>query len=316
MSIKNKLPVFCLILFCYFSKAQNNYTINGIIKTDKGVGIPYTHIISFDNVSQGTYSDINGYFYFSADKIPTTIQISNVGYETKNIKINSSVDDLEIVLNERTIILKDIIITDLKLKPKSIGSPKNPKGMFQFFSYNNTTEQVGLVVRNTNSKLYQNPKWLSVEVKIERPLFGMGVKPDGTHKIRLRIYKLESNDNEVSDILHQNIILTPKKGGWLKIDLENFDLTFPQEGFIVAIEWLPFENFRDSKATNPSERFINLEIKGHEIQQEQKPFYALWQYNHVHLQKDSSYRKSMHRWEQEHIPCIRLNFIEMDNTTR
>ena len=61
---------------------------------------------------------------------------------------------------------------------------------------------------------------------------GVGAKTDGRRKVRLRIYKLGSGEKNLTDLLHDNVIVVaPKKGGWIKIDVEKYHLHLPQEGY-------------------------------------------------------------------------------------
>ena len=300
-----------LLIFCLCSRlvfAQETYEVSGTIKDTKGIPIPYASISLTGEGAIG-HSNLNGAFSIHVEKLPIKLTVSNVGYERKEITVNSATTDLTIELKEKTVILSEVVVNNGKEKPKTIGSPKNPKGSYTHIAFNDF-EQVGIIINNHNQALYSNPKWLSIDIKIDyRPIIDRRGKTDGKRKVRLRIYKLGSGEKNLTDLLHDNIIVVaPKKGGWIKIDVEKYHLHLPQEGFIVAIEWL------STVYDTPEEKkykYDHLQIKGHKIRPSEKEFYKLWQYHHVHPETDPEWEKAVHEYEKQHIPCIRLEFIEL-----
>ena len=288
--------------------AQDAYEVSGTVRDAKGTPIPYASI-SLAGETAGGYSDRTGDFSIRVEKFPASLMVTNVGYERKEITVDSATHNLKVELEEKIVMLNEVVVTNSKAKPKSIGSPKNPKGLFTHIAYKDF-EQVGIIINNHKQALYTHPKWLSIAIKIDyRPLIDKRGKTDGNRKVRLRIYKLGSEGNNLSDLLHNNImVVAPRKGGWTTIDIEKYQLELPREGFIVAIEWLPtvYDNPEDKKY-----KIDHLQIKGHKIREYENKFYTLWQYNHVHSGMDPDWEKSVHEYEKLHIPCIRLEFIEL-----
>lgn len=303
-------------LICIFSfelRSQSKIEVKGQVIDATGNAIPYSHI-SYNKSSELTFSNSKGYFSFTPDTLPATIIITNVGYEKKEIIITSSKKNLLIQLKEKSISLSEVVITNKKVNPKYIGSPKNPKGVF-YMGANNPFEQNGMRIKNIDNQLYENPKLISISVKIARSLFGMIEPPDGTQQLRLRLYNLESGNNSLNGILNQNIFLSPKKGGWYKINLENINVKLPQKGFIIALEWLDKKSWMKSKKSiDPTFFYSPISIKGHEIGDSEKKYYSFWQYNH-HYHPDglsADWINSIHENLKNYIPCIRLEFIELD----
>jgi len=307
---------YSLLILTYFSYAQNQQ-ISGLIRGINENPLSDASVVLENNSGQ-TYSDISGRFQLKSLKFPCIIIVSHVGYETKQITIESPADSLLIQLEKRAKMLREVIVRDRKIKAKLIGSPKNPKGTFSYICYN-AFEQVGLIINNVNNELYSRPAWLSAKIKIERPFAGMGVKPDGTHRIRLRIYPLTDKDALLPpDLLKEHLTIAPQKGGWIKIDLEPLQLILPQEGFILAVEWLPkLDNDSNDISDQITPYGANLLVKGHEISEEERKYYALFQYNHVHRESGGSkFIEARHELEQRHVPCFRLEFIEQDRNAR
>ena len=288
--------------------AQDAYEVRGTVKDNKGTPIPYASI-SLAGEAAGGHSNEKGVFNIRVEKFPARLVVSSVGYENKEITVDVATHNLVIELKEKIVMLHEVVVTNSKVKPRTIGSPKNDKGVMAYIAYNDF-EQVGIIVNNHNQALYTNPKWLSIAIKIDyRPLVGVGVKPDGSRRVRLRIYELGSEENNLSDLLHDNIIaVAPQKGGWTTIDIEKYHLDLSQEGFIVAVEWLPtvYENPEHKKRKRD-----HLYIKGHKIRAHEREFYTLWQSNHVHSETEPGWKESAHEYEYQHIPCIRLEFIEL-----
>ena len=233
--LKIKLLLLGLCLMYAGNLQAKNIKVSGYIRDSLKNSIPYSSII-IKNTSIGTFSDVNGYFELEINQFPLTLVISNVGYNKKEIFLSSLSGDLEITLNEKIIILNEVVITsENEVERLFIGCPKKTRGSISRTA-RHPFEQWGLTVRNKGNQLYRQGKLISALVKITPPPFG--IKPDGSNQIRLRIYNIKNESQIGQDILQKNIFLSPKKGGWYKIDMTDIDLILPKKGFIVAIEWL------------------------------------------------------------------------------
>ena len=139
-------------------------------------------------------------------------------YEKKELTIAKPVSkEITIVLREKEILLREVVVTDAKAKPKMIGSPKSRKGVLSFVA-KQPFEQVGLMIKNENNQLYTSPKWLSVFVKVDGgSVLGMktGNKPTGERQLRLRFYSIDDKGGVAEGILTKNThsYLQTKEGG-------------------------------------------------------------------------------------------------------
>jgi hypothetical protein len=96
--------------------------------------------------------------------------------------------------------------------------------------------------------VYQDTPYLSklkimVNSKIENATFN------------LRLFNIGNDGAPSTDILKENLILTARKGKRDQIvDLSEYHILFPEEGFFVALEWLILDtNKRDFEYTSTSD---------------------------------------------------------------
>lgn len=94
--------------------------VGGVVVDTKDEPIPFATVV-FVNSTVGTVSDENGRFYLEADEIYSTIEVSFLGYESKQLSIKSRDLDLRIQLNESAAELKEVVVYSGKVKNK--GNP-------------------------------------------------------------------------------------------------------------------------------------------------------------------------------------------------
>ena len=278
-----------------------------------GSPIPFSTILTQDH-AQGTHSDINGQFILRVAQLPVSLEITSVGYEKKELTIAKPVSkEITIVLGEKETLLREVVVTDAKAKPKMIGSPKS-RGRY-LYTAEKPFEQVGLMIKNDNNQLYAHPKWLTISVKI----FGgkiLGIvpfanKPTGERQLRLRIYSIDDRGGIGEDVLASNIFLSPKKAGWYKADISHLTLSLPQKGFVVAIEWLNNQPIRHWKNSDYNGVY-GVGIWGYRLSEEDKKYYSSFLFHPL----PTGWKKDEGWGEKNgvgilYIPCIRLEFIEL-----
>ena len=309
--MKLKLLLGLIYILSLELKGQSETVISGSVTDTSGNPVPFSTIAIAD-YSRGTYCDINGHFILSVERLPVSIEITNIGYEKKKLLIEESTSmRISIILQEKKIMLDEIVITDAKVKPKIIGSPKKRK-VGIYFSVENSFQQLGLMIRNKENQLYKNPIWLSLSVKINSWIVSgskYGNKPNGKRQLRLRIYNIENNTDVGKDILHENIFLSPEKKGWYKVDLRGENLKLPKEGFVVAVEWLENQPIYEWKSKDYKQDIYGVGISGHRLSDEERQFYSTMRYRSI----STGWQKPNHILEREqHIPCFQLEFIELE----
>jgi len=93
-------------------------TVKGKLTDAKGKSVPFATIVE-KGTSNGTTTDENGNFEFKVSKIPTTIQVSSVGYSTKDVLVNSNAA-IAISIKEESVGLDEVVVTGNRAKPRTI----------------------------------------------------------------------------------------------------------------------------------------------------------------------------------------------------
>ena len=91
---------FCTIAFMFMLPlGLMAQTIKGKVTDSSGEGLPYMNVVEKGNTSNGVISDDNGEFSINVKSLPTTLVVSSMGFETKNVKVIQP-SYLTIVVNE------------------------------------------------------------------------------------------------------------------------------------------------------------------------------------------------------------------------
>ncbi|MBT8290098.1 MAG: DUF5686 and carboxypeptidase regulatory-like domain-containing protein [Muriicola sp.] len=94
-----RITLIALLLFITtlcFSQTK----VSGIVVDDNGDPVAFANVI-FPNSTEGTITNDNGRFYLESDQNYNVIQVSFIGYQTRDIELVSTVNyDLRIVLSE------------------------------------------------------------------------------------------------------------------------------------------------------------------------------------------------------------------------
>ena len=294
--------LFILWFLACLPVAYGQKTIEGYVYNRENEPVPYTSI--YDSASQqGTYSDMNGYFRMNVAKLPVTLKFSNVGYETKEVKIDQPSGN-RIILEQKIVELDEVSVYASHPESSYIGSPKNKRGIYLYVT-DRPYHQLAIKIDNHNGELYSHANLVSFSLKIfYTALLGDDtVKPDGSKQLRLRMYKIDTLGSIGADILHKNIFLTPQKGGWYNIWIRP-PFLLPEQGFFIAIEWLEGLESIAWKSKKYSGTAYGLEINGHEFKKTSK-YYSTWIYD-----PDKNKWSKDTRFPVHTIPTFRLEIKE------
>jgi hypothetical protein len=293
------LAVLCFMTFFYDLNAQ--ILIEGYVLDSNDDPIPYTSVYAND-YQKGTHTKPKGFFSLEVPQIPIIVQFSNVGYESLEKEIIDQ-NEVQVRLSEKTMLLDEVHIYSDEVKSRYIGSPRNKKGIMCYVA-SRPFYQLGLRVDNQNQQLYKESILVSISIKVVPSWMG-SVKLDGTNQIRLRVYDIAQNEIGES-ILHENVFFAPKKGGWYTKNLKA-PLLLPENGFLIAVEWLKELEFVETKSRKHT--FLptyGLEIWGHNLEEaaDELSYYSTWEYE-----------PSENKWKREatlefSIPTFRLEIKE------
>lgn len=103
-------------------KAQN--IIRGtVINSATGEGAPAVSVI-IKSTTEGTYSDDRGRFKINTEKkLPVTLIVSSIGYETKEISVTAFSKSIDINLDPVSELGQVIVVSASRTRQKKLSSP-------------------------------------------------------------------------------------------------------------------------------------------------------------------------------------------------
>ncbi|WP_299313370.1 TonB-dependent receptor [uncultured Aquimarina sp.] len=114
--MKKKLLLFSMSLWCAFTFAQT--TLSGRVIDEAGESIPLANV-KLRGERVGAVADFDGEFVLTVkDKLPVTLIVSSIGYETVSLDIASSTEEILVVLKEGTEL--DVVIVSASRSPERI----------------------------------------------------------------------------------------------------------------------------------------------------------------------------------------------------
>lgn len=218
---------YILLIFLFSTTLSYAQKKGRIIDSTTKLPISYVNIW-VENEPEGTTSDENGFFEFSKDYTTKTIVFSAIGYETKKIDWNSISET--IVMDSEEIMLNEVVIHSKKETIESvIGNFKRSK-INKFFACG---EKPKIWARYFPYKeKYSITPYLK-QIKV------FSISENKNTKFNIRIYSIDSLGRPNKYLYSKNIIGIAKKGNKItKVDVSGFDISIPENGFFIAIEWL------------------------------------------------------------------------------
>jgi len=134
-----------LILFLFIVQYSVSQTkVGGIVVDESGEPVSFANVL-FKDSSEGTITNDNGRFYMESENTYTTLLVSFIGYETKEITLTTKVTyNMNVVLTESSEQLDEVVVyfgkTDKKNNPaidilKKIWAKKRKNGVRMFKQY-------------------------------------------------------------------------------------------------------------------------------------------------------------------------------------
>ena len=116
--MKKKI-LFLLVAFVAFTACLSAQTkVSGIVLDEGNEPIPYANVY-FKGTAEGVITDENGKFYLESQNTYREIQISFIGYESKDIQLQKqSTYDLKVVLGEGQM-LNEVVLYSGKTSKKN-----------------------------------------------------------------------------------------------------------------------------------------------------------------------------------------------------
>ena len=177
-----KFILSTLILFLYtinFSFAQNQeyYTIEGIVKDEKGITLPGVNIYDRDS-RKGVKTDFNGKFKIQLEK-KTVLVFSFIGMKTKRIEVDpfdTTLRNLDVTLKEDLELLDEIVVV-------GYGS-QNASDLTGAVSQLKESDDVVRQYQSVDGLLQGRMAGVQVTSNIGQPGGGISVKIRGVNSLR------------------------------------------------------------------------------------------------------------------------------------
>jgi hypothetical protein len=219
-----------VILFVSFSaKAQtSNYQWSGQVVSKEESGVEFANIqinsgdrrYLFTSDEKGFLS-INYNTYSSND----TVTISSIGYATRRLPCSDLSQQKEIRLEKEVYQIGEVVVVPKKVKLVKLGNLSS----FTFRSWQiSFDEQLAIYIPN---------KGIDGKIIAVRVYMISHASPDWKYRpFRLRLYDGSKIVGE--ELIKEEVIasLKPKRNHWVDIDVSQFNLTFPKNGVVVAIQ--------------------------------------------------------------------------------
>ncbi|MBT9394088.1 carboxypeptidase-like regulatory domain-containing protein [Hymenobacter sp. NST-14] len=224
--------LFVALALPLLSIAQDAKMTGRIVDDKTKEPIPFASI-GLKEEQTGALTNEYGFFQMAMpQKNPQdSLIIMALGYFRKAVLVKPGikVQDMIIEVPKRAIELKEVKIQGGKVKDLALGSKSNTpgEGMIQGMP----GSQYAFFVKNDKGKNLGNVRSVS---------FYIGENGFPREPFRVRLYKADGNYNSPNtDLLTENIVVSAPKGGeWYTIDLTEYNIEAPKEGFFVAMEWI------------------------------------------------------------------------------
>lgn len=207
---------FLFIFFfssCFFAFSQTK--VGGIVVDETGSPVAFANII-FKDSSEGTITNDNGRFYIESDETYSTVLVSFIGYETKEILLDKKVNyNMEIALQESAEQLKEVIVYTGKQSKKNnpaidilkkIWAKKRENGVRKFKQYQyDKYEKVEFDLNTIDSALIKSKLFKGLEFMFEdldtSRITGKTYLPMFLNESFSKIYGDNILDEEKEDVL-------------------------------------------------------------------------------------------------------------------
>lgn len=214
---------------CFLSGQKS---VSGTMKANGSKGTLAYVNIGILGKGIGTVSNENGLFKIRINKknYQDSLKISMIGYKSKTFLVQDFIHQMEkentIYLTEKVQELDEVVVTNRKLKTRTLGNRTTSKIISDGFDSDQLGNEAGLVIKIKRSPTYIQSFHASIAKNEHKEL-----------KFRLNFYNLK-NGLPHMNILKENIIVTSTiRSGLLSVDLRKYDIVM-EEDFFVSLEWI------------------------------------------------------------------------------
>nr|WP_315221333.1 DUF5686 family protein [uncultured Flavobacterium sp.] len=137
------MKLFCFLTLFFTLSLQAQFQINGVVNDSNKKPLPFATITTSQN--NNTITDVDGKFLLTITPSTTSITVSYVGFDTKNIAVSTAKKYYAVSLTERTADLKEVVISNENpaltilrkvILNKNQNDPLKKLHSFEYKSYN------------------------------------------------------------------------------------------------------------------------------------------------------------------------------------
>lgn len=242
-----------LVFFACLFLTSNSYSqITGKCVNNLGKGIPYVNI-SIKGKAIGTVSNIKGDFFIENSTIneKDSLIFSHLNFEKKikGIPLKTNVIQLDTKIED----LKEIVVSNKKrkFKEKIVGNKTVNENIITYFNSDYLGTEIGKIIIVKKNKIYDLKN-----VQFNIPFF--------EHKsvtFRINFYTITDDAINLLKSNETENIIKVTKSGMARFDLSDQYLSFEND-FLVAIEWIDFENNGNIENENNTIKFSSSFFSG------------------------------------------------------
>lgn len=193
-------------------------------------GIAYSSIIIV-NKFNGIITDEKGKFCINIQKtVSDSVIISALGYENQKMTVNQFVKSDTIYLNEKRVILDEVIVRKNKLKTKLLG-PFHKKFMFVTHSFNQNSKNILVAKIDNDEHLNGFIQTLHYRLAPHKSDFAK------KYRLRCRIFKNGENNNPTEDILSKNVTIDiDPTDKFISVNIDSLNIPFKEKSLWIGIQ--------------------------------------------------------------------------------
>ncbi len=224
------MKINCIFIFFFLiyhtALSQGSTIIKGSVKDNQGNWLGYASISNTKH-SSGICADSLGVFSLELPATDTLL-ISSLGFETIKVPVKKITENfITFYLKESPVFLDEVLVS--------------PTNKLTTFGIQNSKPDTRIKAQIKNNfeicLLINNPDKLQGALKKVSYYIIKGGKHNTP--FRVRIYSLDNNGLPDEDLLTQSIVVKSNSfNKWYEVNLSKKNISFPENGIGIAMEWL------------------------------------------------------------------------------
>lgn len=234
--------------------------IEGKVVDENNVPIEFANVYVKGKLI-GTNTNEQGRFTLKIN--PSDKQLELDSLIISHIKFKSKILDLKSAKNDENFVLETTNLHELA-PVLVLGTTAKESGFL-----GTTQKKTDQFFRNNLYESYQIATFISNNLKkegfINEVQIYIGSLGNRSYPFRIKLFKIEPTCTCPSELLlNENIIIKKIHTGWNKVNLSNFYLDIPKDGFFIAYEWLYNEREKRNESIFESSHSIGI-VKDNEL---------------------------------------------------